>query len=446
MEYLGQHYPNKWVGVNGAGVVAVADSKPDLLRAAMPIADEAGPVSLFHVLLNPDQGTVEEPGQKPLSFGRLSVRTSGGIQKIDVPPVLEDETGECTAAVVIERLRDIRYRSASFDLHCTLLLPKRGLNDVIYSAFRSVLRENGCGDRIELLENLFAEKAADVVAAFSIHYYRKTDILLERMPVMLQHPASRWTMVNNYVISEICAGGPGHVGVLIDSLGRGNHDLGVERFVNMGREIQKRISGSSPEAWYVTAEQKGIVEAATERGLLIAILSNGTQSSVCDCAKRYFPEIPAWQIFTPQVLKDTGKPSLTNAALFLLSLGCAMVRNAIEGRPAPEDVVRALPRQRQGIVESWKKARTAVVDTVYREVTDSQKTNSTEATFSVVRGALREFCARMGMPESAGESLVIMPHQHLHVGNSSYHDSLPFVGLGLPFDYLFYTAKDAKKE
>jgi hypothetical protein len=446
MEYLGQNYPDKWVGVSGERVVAVAESKPELMRAVMPLTDRQEPVLLFHVLVNPDQRIVEEISKRPLSFGRLSVPASdGGVQTINVPPVLEDETNECTAAEVIERLRDIRYRSASFDLHCTLLLPKKGLNDVIYGAFKSVLTENGLRDRIERLENVFGEKAPDVVAAFSIHYYRKADILLERMPYLLQHPASRWTMVNNYVVSEIASGGPGHVAALIDKLGQGDHERGVERFANMGREIQRRISGSKPEAWYFTAEQRGIIDAATERGLLISILSNGTQSSVCDCTKRYFPEIPSWQIFTPQVLKDTGKPSLTNAALFILSLGCVIVRNAIEGRPAPEDVVHALPRQKQGIVERWKKSRAAMVDKVYHEVTDSQKTDSTEATFSVVRDALREFCTRMGMPESTGESLLLLPHQHLHVGNSSYHDSLPCVGLGLPFDYVFYTAKDDGK-
>jgi len=447
MEDLAERYPQKWLGIKGRRVVAVADSKHELERAAEPLADEH-PILLLRILVNPDEETAAEVAKNPMAFGRLSFRGADGrVQEIEVLQSMnDDETDECTAAQLIERLRDVRYRSVSFDLHSTLLLPTGGINEVVYNAFKDVLIENGCIDRVVVLEDLFREGAADFVTDLSTNYYRRMDPLLETMPEFLQHPARRWVTANSYTIAQLIAGDPDNISVLIDRLGHGDVKRSQDRLIRMGWGVQKRISGSRSENWYTTEEQRGIIRATLKRGLLIAILSNGMQSSVSDCAKRYFPEIPSWQVFTPQALKDTGKPSLTNAALFLMSLGCAMVRNAIEGRPAPEEAVRALPRRRQGILGRWMKSRAAVANRVYRELTDSQKTGSIEAPLSIIRDALREFCARMKMPESTAESLMIMPHQHLHVGNSDYHDSLPFVGLGLPFDYALYSAKDDGKQ
>ncbi len=447
MEPLAERYPGKYIGVQRSRVVVVADSEAELVKTAESM-DKRNPISVFHILINPDQSTAEQVTTNPMSFSRFYSRTKDGdVESIDIlPSVNDDDAEECTAAEVIERLKDLSYRSASFDLHGTLLLPKKGLNEVVYGAFRSVMIENKCGDDIERLEERLGNEAADYVAKISTEYYRKADPLLDTMPHLLQHSVPRWVIANCYTIAELISGDMDNIAPLIEKLGQGDVKRCHERHSAMGIQVQKRISGSKPEAWYATAEQESIVNATLERGLLIAILSNGTQSSVSDCAQRYFPKIPRWQIFTPHVLKGTGKPSLTNSALFLMSLGCAIVRNAIEGGPAPEDVVRALPRQRQGLVERWKKARAEIRDKVYEVVTDSQKIGSTEATIGVVRNALRQFCTRLGMSESTSESILILPHQNLHVGNSSYHDTLPDLGLSLPFDYILYSAKDNKEE
>lgn len=448
MEDIGGMYPNKWIGIKGERVVAVRDSEAELERAVEPLIDKIQPISIFRILKNPDPKTENEVRQNPLAFGVTYYQSSDGdIERVEQPPLHEhDVTEDSCASEVIDRLKDLRYRSVSFDLHSTLLLPRGGLNDVVYSAFKSVLIDYGFSSTVDILNSCFGENAAEQVASLSTVYYRRADSLLESMPDIFQHPAPRWVMANNYTIVHLIVGDPDHVGLVIRKLGNNDIKLGTKRLIAMGREVQKRISGSRPEAWYFTAEQKGIVDAAIERGILISILSNGTQSSVIDCAKCYFPEIPAWQIFTPKALKDTGKPSLVNSALFLLSLGCAIVRNAMEGRPAPEEIVRSLPKQSQLTVEKWRKARAYVVNRVYEEVTNSQKTNTAENTLGVIRVALREFCTRVKMPDSVSDSLAILPHQHLHVGNSGYHDSLPDVGLGLPFDYILYTAKDNEKE
>jgi hypothetical protein len=453
MEPLAERYPNKWLGIQGGKVAVVADSKPELERAVRRTLDLRVPVTIGQMLVDPGPEKMAQVAKNPLSAGIVFSRNGDQVQRMYIQPrVKEDDGGEnpedCDAGEVMEHLMDLKYRSVSFDLHGTLLLPKRGWNARIYEAVRGVLVENGCLGEVERFEGIVGETMdpADFVSTISTDYYRRADTLLETMPEIMQHSKERWVMANAYTIAEITTGHCDNVEILLRKLGRGDPKKGIAPLIEMSRDVQRRISGSGPEDWYATPAERRIIDTAVERGMLISIISNGTHASVVDCARRYFPEIPAWQVFTPEIMRGTGKPSLTNSALFVFGLGCAIVRNAMEGRRAPEEVAQAVPRQRDHIAERWKKAKAAARDMLYTEVTEAQKKESTADVFGLVRKAVHEFCVRMEMRGNVEDCLIVAPHNHLHVGNSKYHDSLPTVGLSLGFKYIFYSAHDENHE
>lgn len=353
------------------------------------------------------------------------------LSSIITPPWSEPRIpAYATVQEVREHLLDLQYRSVSFDLHGTLVHPRQGWNLRIWEAFRKVLRKYGCTDISDQLEQLFGESgAADFAAGVAKKYYRRGTPLLDELPVLFQSPKVRWSFTNAYALAELIAGDPGNVGLL-------KQRVGLE-ICNMGLEVHEHISRSDPDDWYTTPEQRAVVENALSRGLLVMILSNGSYSSVVECTKRYFPQIPPWQVLTPEVLRDKGKPGPTNAVLLLFSLGCAMVRNAIEGRTAIDGLTRAFPQKsKQRLLEDWKRSRAKV-----RAWLAEQTLQAPHQAIGLLRQGLTEFCAQMGISGSYADALLVMPQQHLHVGNSDHHDALPLVGLGLPFTYLLYAPK-----
>ena len=428
---MGRH-PDMYVAIARRRVLGARKTLEEINVLASRVGASVGPVLVIHgSSVRADDPRLHDPERSALvPAGIESVRP-----KLWTPP----EDGE-QKVLVSEReltfeLSDLSLRSVSFDLHATLVLPTEDWNLRIYSAFKSVLAEAGMDGLLrELEETCGVKRAADYAAGVADRFYHRLDDLVQDDAV-LQDPRNRWSLVNNYALVELAVGDARHIGAFFERIGcAGDPQRGAPRLIAMGREVHERISGSKADTWITISEQQAVAGYVRDRGLIMMILSNGSQDAVTECVNLHYPWIPDWHILTPAALGGAGKPSVANAGLLLFQAGCIILRDAIEGKSAPKRVVSSLPRRSKvKLRKAWKRA----VEEAHRELLDGLAGAPTDA-LGRIHEALTVVCRKLGAHPRCIEDLLIAPNEHLHVGNSAYHDHLPVVGLGLPIKHRFY--------
>lgn len=360
------------------------------------------------------------------------------------------------------------HRSISFDLHQTLVIDRERRNKII------------CQRTIEVCKKYFPHisrrmgvptnrQTENIIAWLAWSYYvdcraGRNEISSRLLKVDKDDPASIWSLVDAHVVAHwvethapptVSAGQRldmfdsfwQRLGKLVDQRHSGvdgptRDKLIAELWFEIGREVHEGIPGSEPNAWYVTDEQKVIVKAVVESGLVWCILSNGGQKAAEACTAAYFPVIKPWQVLTPQRLGGTSKPGEVNAALLLASVGAIMVRNAIEGSPSSDALRNACAGRKKKLRAAWNGAyRNLIADVRYRLINLTRPWRRLDQ----VKAGLESFLDQLQLPAALVEVIYVSPRQHLHVGNSEFHDSLQELD-GEQFTCLLYQPEDATRK
>ncbi len=469
---LSQRYPNRWIAIHDQRVVAVDLDHARCMQLAQACCEM--PITFVHTCAPRVPGTNEGV-------------VSGNLD--DLPADIRSGSQSVDAETIGRELRDLRYRSVSFDLHGTLVLSRIGWNERIATAFRRVLAAHGFHDVVVRLERIHGPHTAAIIAGVAKFWYdccaASEEGLIERgevLPFPPWNPTVRWSLANSYAIAALIADDDERTatddaraydevffarlrertwrrphrkrsserrrareefpGLAAADLPRAVEELRLtDEWRDMGIAVHEQISGSAPADWYATDEQRAIVRSAIDRGLVTCVLSNGSVDAVRACVAQHFPDIPPWQVFTPTTFSGAGKPGPANAAQLLASIGSAMVRNAIEDRSAPPAVAAAIAshrRRRDALRRRWGSASAEL----YRRVADGARLRNGAGFSTALREALGWFARALGLPEAAVGEMTMHAHEHLHVGNSKYHDALPLLGLGLPFRCIRYDPSD----